>query len=455
MALLALLAYTYWIPRGPIVNADSHLALTRALVDDHALRIDRYAVGLSDRAGYRGHFYTDKAPGLSFLAVPAYAALRAVLPAAVFTPDRFFLVRYLLTILVIGLPAALFVGLLWRVLAPIAGARWAALLSVGFACGTMACALSALLFSHMVTAMCLFCSFLLLQSHAGAEQREAWWRWAGAGGLCGLAILCEYPAALVAVLLAAFATANARGSGPWPRLQACAVFGGGAVLLLLPLPLYNWAVYGSPLSQGYAHLAGEARFRLGMGRGLEGVGLPDPGALWGLTFGIPHGLFVLSPFLLLAVPGSVVMWRRGERPGVLLCVGAALVMLLFNSGYYFWDGGDALGPRHMTPALPFLLIPAAHALRRRAWRRIAPWLVALSIAICTVGTALLMFALGKLDPSGLLPLARGPHGIAPLSWGALLGAAGLDSLGPLLLAQTLVALALWRSVSRRTRIRKA
>src|SRR5919109_660074 len=101
LMLMAFLAYTYAIPRGPLANADTRVALTRAIVDDHTLRIDRYAAGLTDRSAYRGHFYTDKAPGASLLAV-------------------------------------------------------------GYGFGTMAWALSALLFSHVLAAMSLFGAFMLL-----------------------------------------------------------------------------------------------------------------------------------------------------------------------------------------------------------------------------------------------------------------------------------------------------
>jgi len=50
MALMALLAYAYVIPRGRLTNADSHLALTRAIVDGHTLQIDQYAAGLCPAA---------------------------------------------------------------------------------------------------------------------------------------------------------------------------------------------------------------------------------------------------------------------------------------------------------------------------------------------------------------------------------------------------------------------
>ena len=49
--------------------------LTRHIVLHHSLTLEP---DLFDRAVYAGHSYSDKAPGMSFLAIPAYAAERAL-----------------------------------------------------------------------------------------------------------------------------------------------------------------------------------------------------------------------------------------------------------------------------------------------------------------------------------------------------------------------------------------
>ncbi|MGH2352131.1 MAG: hypothetical protein ACRDJN_11030, partial [Chloroflexota bacterium] len=73
---VSLVASGYFIYRGPHHNPDSRLALTYSLVERAALDIDPYAAETRDRAYVRGHYYTDKAPGLSFLLAPLYAGLR-------------------------------------------------------------------------------------------------------------------------------------------------------------------------------------------------------------------------------------------------------------------------------------------------------------------------------------------------------------------------------------------
>src|SRR4051794_17383505 len=61
-------------------NAQDHtrLALSEALVRHGSLQIDPWRRRQTDFARYGNHWYTDKAPGMSFLAVPAVAVSNAV-----------------------------------------------------------------------------------------------------------------------------------------------------------------------------------------------------------------------------------------------------------------------------------------------------------------------------------------------------------------------------------------
>src|SRR5207248_10510785 len=113
------------------------------------------------------------------------------------------------TAAVLSLPAAAFVVLLWRFLLPLLGRRRAALLAVGYGFGTMAWALSALLFSHVLAAMSLFGAFMLLYPASVGRAPVVLSRWAAAGALCGFSVCLEYPAGLVGVLLALFAAHTA------------------------------------------------------------------------------------------------------------------------------------------------------------------------------------------------------------------------------------------------------
>lgn len=456
LSLIVLCAYAYSVPRGDFSNGDSHLALTRAIVDDHSLRIDRYASGLTDRAWYKGHYYSDKAPGLAFLALPIYAVLRLLLPATFFVAANYAYVRYLVTFGTVAAPVALFAGLLWMFLLPILGRAKAALLVLGFSLGTIAWSLSSLLFSHIISAMVVFGAVMLLYPVSVGRQKGSYWRWGGAGLLCGLAVVCEYPAAAVALIVALFAAYTAWQTRPEGRhrdpMAKTAVFVVMGLLGVSPLLLYDTAVYGSPFTLGYAHLGGEAVFTQGMSHNLAGVGLPNLAVLWAITFSGYRGLFVLSPFLLLAAPGLLAMWRRArQRPAALLCGASIGVMLLINSGYIFWDGGASIGPRHLGPTLPFFLLPIAFSLRRWPWSRAAAWLIAFSIALISICVfTSLLFEQRQSDPIVAMAMSRVLHGptssswgFVPRNWGMIAGLPGPVSAAPLLAVEALLGLLLW------------
>jgi hypothetical protein len=78
--------FAYFIPAATW-NPVSRFSLTRAIVEERSLRIDRYVDSTGDRAFFDGHWYTDKAPVPALLAVPAYAALHALQTVRRQAPD--------------------------------------------------------------------------------------------------------------------------------------------------------------------------------------------------------------------------------------------------------------------------------------------------------------------------------------------------------------------------------
>ena len=69
--LLAFAAFAWlalqW-PGDPVTR----LGLTLSIVDSGRLDIDRFADRTKDKAVFEGHYYADKVPGLSFLAIPRW-----------------------------------------------------------------------------------------------------------------------------------------------------------------------------------------------------------------------------------------------------------------------------------------------------------------------------------------------------------------------------------------------
>src|SRR5206468_203909 len=96
--------------------------------------------------------------------------------------------------------------------------------------------------------------------------------------------------------------------------------------------------------------------------GFLGIRYPDPRA-FGLSFFSPlRGFFMLSPFLALALVGLKAL--REHRALFWFTVSLLLANAYFTSSFTYDSWGWTTGPRHLTPLVPFLLLPVALALHR-------------------------------------------------------------------------------------------
>jgi 4-amino-4-deoxy-L-arabinose transferase-like glycosyltransferase len=78
--------------------------------------------------------------------------------------------------------------------------------------------------------------------------------------------------------------------------------------------------------------------------------------LYGLVLSPGKGLFAYNPFLLLAIPGAIALWRR-DRAATALLVGLMVTRVLLYARWSDWPGGIAWGPRFLMPAVgPFALL---------------------------------------------------------------------------------------------------
>lgn len=394
IVVIVLLVAAYFVPRGPMWNADSRIFLTASIVDRGQLDIDPFATQTGDIARVGAHYYSDKAPGLSFAAIPVYAVLKYTLLGgqpytALFAEPEDqridFLPRYVLALVYAGLPTAILAALLYLFFARMGvGTGWRTLLSLTYGLGTIALPFGTVFFGHQLAAVLLFGAFYLLYRVAQYELRA---RYAAlAGLLAGYAIITEYPTALIAALLMLYAA--------WPLARRWRL-GLAAALGMLPAlalaGVYNTLAFGGPLSQGYAHLSGPSAFIQGQAEGFMGITYPHLDALWQTTFGPYRGLFLLSPVLLLAVPGWLLLARWAAwRREALLWAAIVVVYFAFTVSYFEWSGGYSLGPRHFLPALPFLVLPIgelARPERARGWKVALAMLASVSITIVTLATA--------------------------------------------------------------------
>jgi len=382
---LALPAFVYlfvfpWLPELRSPNELCRLHQTAALVDHHTFEIndvlrergwagDLSCVAISydhlgrfherracpevrnDPSFREQHYFPSKAPLLSVAAVPVYAALK-VLRSPVPEDALVFFARLFCTVL----PAALLLILIRRFLRAQVEEPVADALTAAYALGTLAFSYAELFMSHQTAGVLLFCCFYALWRLGRGEWRPRGYLVAGL--LAGLCVAAEYTAALGLIPLAAYALWTAPG-GRRGKLAATGLAMVGVLPVALLIAAYHQVAFGNPLHSGYKYLNDAAYQGWHVG-GFLGIRLPDPRA-FALSFFSPlRGLFVLSPFLLLALPGFAPrFWTKERRPELALGLATLALYTYFTSSFSYDSWGWTTGPRHLTALVPFLLLPVA------------------------------------------------------------------------------------------------
>ena len=354
------LALAYAWPEQPAGwNASAHFALVRSLADGTA-QIDPYREETGDVGWYRGHYYAAKAPGLALYSLPPWLVLERI-PQIGDARDR---AIWALNFWAGVLPALLLFLLVRGVgdrLAPGTGLMSAVALGLG----TMVLPFATMYFSHIPAAAAAFAAFALL-----VRERDRPFRPPvvfAAGLLAGVAVVFEYPTALIGLVLLGYVLCAS------PRLARGVAYATGAVVGALPVLAYHWIVYDSPLHTPYddvVAVAGTSGHDVvgPNGEGFLGVTTPRFSDAVSLLVDDDRGLLILSPLVVAGVAGLVLLWRAGRRAESLTCLTIGAALLVYNSGYtpVFGGifGGGSPGPRLLLTSLPFVMLGTGVVFRR-------------------------------------------------------------------------------------------
>jgi len=366
--ILLFLTYAYCRQNTYNVNAVTRTAMVVGILEEGSVRIDKYQAITCDKAFYAGHYYSDKAPGLSLAAVPsmatAYAVLKVAckaqldLDAATKKPTQAFeLLTLIGTIFTSGLStAAAAAALGWlclRLGCTRGGAVFAALT---FALATPAWGWATSFFGHALAGSCCLLGFVvaiyLLENNIQNKGKSA--PWILVGGLLGFSVLVEYTLAVACViigLMILWKLAMVAKDRVVPALIGLSI---GALPSAITFLTYNYLIFGSCFDVGYKH---EVVFP-GMNQGFMGISLPKLSALWGIIGSSQHGILWISPIAAL-IP--LAFWAsfcpRKTRAYTAAAFFIVAYFISMNSCYYYWWGGASTGPRLLTPALGFACLP--------------------------------------------------------------------------------------------------
>lgn len=234
---------------------------------------------------------------------------------------------------------------------------------------------------------------LALGAYAFVSHHKKPWGMFVSGAALGAATLCRPTSVffiVTTVLWLAWSAsrrpqAEADQVAPPRNTRALMQFVAGALPFVLMLAAYNTYYFGAPWRTGQG-IAGAiiAQTKTGSPSLLQTppwVGLP------GLLVSPSRGLFVYSPFLLLAVYGGWLLFRKAELERLRALWVGAIAALVLESMHFDWWGGWSYGYRHivdLTVIFAIVMAPtmnwvAAHRARTIAFALLVGWAVVVQV----------------------------------------------------------------------------
>ncbi len=364
-----------------------------------------------------GKLYPGKAPGTSLFGVPFYAAqLWAWRLSGQGTPSRGATVWWLRFWCVVLPTLVAWSWLAGHLTAATGRPRIALAATLAAALGSLSLTYGQMFAGHQPSGLALLLLFAAIVRAGAAPSRGAI---AVAGLAAGAAVCIEFPAAPAAILLVAWLVLRRRRLADLTWLA----IGGAAPVALLAA--FNWSAFGTPWELPYAHLENPGFVR-DIAPGFFGISLPDADKLYGSLISPFTGLWFWAPWCALAFMGLIGLrgraqaaagdhdgqrgaaangpgspakaaslvdperWLTPRAEGVVAAV-IVLYFLVFQTSHSLWRGGWVVGPRYITPLVPFAAIACAHGIAQLGarWRSATEALFAVLAvaAIATTGSA--------------------------------------------------------------------
>ncbi len=271
-------------------------------------------------------------------------------------------------------------------------ALWLALL---YAFGTPLFFRSSFLNQNAILAHLVFFAWAILSwPGQAAASRSA--RWAAAGGLLGLGLLCDYSAVPLCLAFGGWAMWEGwRAGGLADAVRRGAVLAAGALGPVIVLLLYQYAAFGSPWYPAQRYMPA-TEYSV---NGMHGMTWPSFDLLWRNLFDPAYGLFAFCPMLAAALLAPLLRRTRDTIPhgeAVFLLVACA-ALWVFNSANQFANLQWNTGVRYMVPAAPLLFLLLVPVLQR-----LPRW----GVALLVVPTLVISIAVSMLREDVITSVQR-------------------------------------------------
>lgn len=404
-------------------NEISRFSLTRSIIEKNTFDIDSFHTQTGDRVRFKGHYYTDKSPGLSFLATPIYASWKILFPTSYFenkakensdleplsyyvkemeftynqNPSNFLLSSmFLVTVFTSSLFSALTVLLLYKISKHFTDdKKQIFLITFIYGLGTLAFPHALVFTSHAVETFFGFLSFYLLFKFKTVESKK---RLLLLAGMClGFGLTISYSALLLlAVCFIYLFSIN--------RKKFIMIFLIGVVLGSLPLLAYNYSAFANPFE-----FIGRLEYidTFSIPANLEKVYINPQSGFSSTLFNLrlkptlipiilqilifpSKGLFFYYPVLVFSFIGLCYGYKKYKAEFIAILFLFILFLVIIPSQVLIWWGAfSGFGLRYMLLVIPFLMIPLLIVSRRINLKIVA-------LAICfSIFANLLMLQYGE------------------------------------------------------------
>ena len=348
-------------------NQNGRIYLTQAIINHGTFAIDAYKedapemefVNMGDWAFYKGHYYSNKSPGLSFLAVPPFAIGQYLLQhfTHIANEQQVLYCAYLSNLCTTVVLSSFLCLILFQVFSQLfqLALTTSLLLTLFFGLGTLAFPYSTAFYSHQPAAFCSFSSFVIAMNiRHGSLSRKAPLAFA-AGFLAGMGVLIE-PSAIYLLAAVFLYLVWAKESRRYSIF-----FFTGCIPAGLTQGFYNSVCFGHPLASSYDYANGAVMKRINGSL----FDIPTLDTLWEMMIFPYRGLLITSPILLMMFPGALFFVRQKQwRSEAVMCVVTSALFFLFIASFHAWPGGSAPGPRYLLPAYPWFFLIAVWAFKK-------------------------------------------------------------------------------------------
>jgi hypothetical protein len=346
-------------------NSTVRIALPLSLWENHSIIIDKYHRFSIDAAYRNGHYYSCNAPGISFLVLPAVVITYTILqhlgrtdhldafdPTFADEPNADFKLFIFAGTIMVSLFCAFSVAVLYLFFRNLGIAQKTSVLFATVFCfaAPFSC-YATTIFNHSLAAAFIVFGLVL----GFPSKRHSAFRWIITGLVLAYTVWIEYTAAISVCMLGLFFIFEKRKQGLSEKQigvhTVLMLF--GAVPIVAAFFVYNTLAFGSPFQVGYHFVS--TNFPK-MEEGVYGIKLPVLSVFMNSLFGLQSGIVWFAPILILSPFFAAYNIQQNKyRTLNIVCLVIPIYYLLLNSAYAYPN------VRHITAALPFLIIPVGLA----------------------------------------------------------------------------------------------